>query len=216
MAGRLVMGFVVAGTLQLTGINAVMNYAPTIMSNLGLQSLVGNFVVMLWNFVTTIASIPLASIFTMRQLFLTGSLITSACCLLLCGIPVYPGVSSSNVRNGVAITGIFIFIAFFEIGVGPCFYVLAQDLFPPSFRPKGASCTMLAQFILNVIINVCYPVATKNISGGASGDQNKGQAIAFIFFGCIGLCCFVLQIFFLHPWDERKGEEYDDNEDAKY
>lgn len=47
MAGRLIMGFVVAGTLQLTGINAVMNYAPTIMSNLGLQSLVGNFVVML-------------------------------------------------------------------------------------------------------------------------------------------------------------------------
>uniref|UniRef100_A0A0A9WMK2 Putative transport protein n=1 Tax=Lygus hesperus TaxID=30085 RepID=A0A0A9WMK2_LYGHE len=215
MTGPLLMGIVVAGTLQLTGINSIMNYAPTIMSNLGLDSLVGNFVVMLWNFVTTIASIPLASIFTMRQLFLVGSLITSSCCLLLCGIPVYPGVASSNVRNGVAITGILIFIAFFEIGVGPCFYVLAQDLFPASFRPKGSSATMLAQFIFNVLINVCYPIATKDISGGASGDQNKGQAIAFIFFGCIGLCCFALQIFFLHPWDGKKTNRCNESSNDK-
>lgn len=212
MIGPLAMGVVVAGTLQLTGINAVMNYAPTIMSNLGMAPLVGNMVVMAWNFVTTFAAIPLARVLTMRQLFLICSLVTSCACLFLCGIPVYPGVSSKNVKNGVAITGIAIFIAAFEFGVGPCFYVLSQDLFPRSFRPKGSSVVMVAQFIFNVIINVCYPIATENISGGPSGDQDKGQAIAFIFFGCIGLCCFVLQIFFLRTWEEstpRSGEDGD-------
>ncbi|KEG13045.1 putative hexose transporter [Trypanosoma grayi] len=73
MFGRLVMGVVTAGTLQLTGINAVMNYAPTIMSSLGMEALVGNFVVMFWNFVTSLVAIPLASFFTMRQLFLGAS-----------------------------------------------------------------------------------------------------------------------------------------------
>ncbi|EPY19283.1 lmgt2 [Strigomonas culicis] len=203
MIGPLLMGFIVAGTLQLTGINAIMNYAPTIMQSLGLAPLVGNFVVMVWNFVTTIFSIPLASVFTMRQLFLACSLITSVMCLLMCGIPVFPGIThKTEAKNGVAITGILIFIGAFEMGVGPCFYVLAQDLFPKSFRPTGASATNVAQFVFNVIINVCYPIATEALSGGASGNQDKGQAIAFIFFGCIGLVCFVFQCLFLKPWDE--------------
>ncbi|CCW70042.1 unnamed protein product [Phytomonas sp. Hart1] len=206
MSFRIFMGVMVAGTLQLTGINAVMNYAPTIMSSFSLAALVGNFIVMLWNFVTTIISIPLASVLTMRQLFLACSFLTSVCCLLLCGIPVYPGVASTNVKNGVAITGILLFIAFFEFGVGPCFYVLSQDMFPPSFRPKGASFTMVAQFIFNIIINLCYPILTEKISGGPSGDQDKGQAVAFIFFGCIGIVCFVVEFFFLHPWDDSVDE----------
>lgn len=208
MTGPLLVGIIVAGTLQLTGINAVMNYAPTIMGSLGLDPLVGNFIVMLWNFVTTIVSVPLASVFSMRTMFLGGSIVTSVCCLFLCGIPVYPGVTPTKAaKNGVAITGILIFIAAFEMGVGPCFYVLAQDLFPQSFRPKGASVTMVAQFVFNVIINVCYPIATEKMSGGPSGNQDKGQAIAFIFFGSIGIVCFVVQIFFLFPWDDSMDSD---------
>ncbi|EPY31249.1 glucose transporter, lmgt2 [Angomonas deanei] len=203
MTGQLLVAAVVAGTLQLTGINAVMNYAPTIMGSLGLAPLLGNFIVMVWNFVTTIASVPLASVFSMRQLFVTCSLITSCMCLFLCGIPVYPGITTKQAKNGVAITGILIFIAAFEIGVGPCFYVLAQDLFPKSFRPKGASFTNVVQFVFNVIINVFYPIATEKFSGGPSGNPDKGQAIAFIFFGGVGLLCFVVQVFFLHPWEEK-------------
>ncbi|KAF8290848.1 hexose transporter [Trypanosoma cruzi] len=99
------------------------------MGNLGMVPLVGNFVVMAWNFVTTLVSIPLARVLTMRQLFLGASLVASVSCLLLCGVPVYPGVADKNVKNGVAITGIAVFIAAFEIGLGPCFFVLAQELF---------------------------------------------------------------------------------------
>lgn len=208
MLGPLLMGVVVAGTLQLTGINAVMNYAPRIMSNLGLESLVGNFVVMAWNFVTTLVAIPLASLFTMRQLFLGASLAAAASCLLLCGIPVYPGVvSNTSVKNGIAITGIAGFIAAFEFGVGPCFFVLAQDLFPPSFRPKGSSFVIMMQFVFNIFINIFYPIATEAASGGPSGNPDKGQAVAFIFFGTIGLVCFVLQVFFMFPWDDQSRQK---------
>ncbi|XQJ32106.1 glucose transporter 2 [Leishmania guyanensis] len=219
MIPRLLMGCVMAGTLQLTGINAVMNYAPTIMGSLGLAPLVGNFVVMLWNFVTTLASIPLSYVFTMRQLFLFGSIFTSCMCLFMCGIPVYPGVSKKlEVKNGVAITGILLFILGFEVCVGPCYYVLTQDMFPASFRPRGASVTQVVQFIFNLVINVCYPIATEGISGGPSGNQDKGQAVAFIFFGCLGIICFVIQVFFLHPWDEerdgkKKGSQLQEKEE---
>ncbi|ORC85098.1 hexose transporter [Trypanosoma theileri] len=156
MIGPLVMGSVTAGTLQLTGINAVMNYAPTIMSNLGMEPLVGNFVVMMWNFVTALVSIPLASYFTMRQLFISSSLTASLSCLFLCGVPVYPGVASTSAKNGVAITGIAVFIAAFEFGIGPCFFVLAQDLFPRSFRPKGSSFVMVVQLVFwELVERIC-------------------------------------------------------------
>lgn len=209
MAGPLFLGMVASGTSQMTGVNAVMNYAPTMMDSLGMAPLVGNLVVMAVNFVMTLGSIPLASHFSMRTMFLWGSAVCSVSCLLLCGVPVYPGVASENVKDGVAITGILIFITAFELGVGPCFYVLSQDLYPPSFRPKGASWTMFIQFLFNLIINVFYPIATKAVSGGPSGNQNKGQAVAFMFFGAIGVVCFVLQVFFLFPWEDPK--EYTDD-----
>ncbi|EAN78250.1 hexose transporter [Trypanosoma brucei brucei TREU927] len=209
MLWPLFMGAVTAGTLQLTGINAVMNYAPKITENLGMDPSLGNFLVMAWNFVTSLAAIPLASRFTMRQMFITCSFVASCMCLFLCGIPVFPGVAEEKVKNGVATTGIALFIAAFEFGVGSCFFVLAQDLFPPSFRPKGGSFVVMMQFIFNILINLLYPITTEAISGGPTANQDKGQAVAFILFGLIGLICSVLQFFYLYPYDANQDHEND-------
>ncbi|CAC9529732.1 glucose_transporter/membrane_transporter_D2_-_putative [Leishmania infantum] len=200
---------------QLTGINANMNFAPTIMSNLGLQPLVGNIIVMAWNMLATFCVIPLSRRFSMRTLFLFCAFVGSLCCVFLGGIPVYPGVTKSDKAiSGIAITGIAIFIALYEMGVGPCFYVLAVDVFPESFRPIGSSITVGVMFIFNLIINICYPIATEGISGGPSGNPNKGQAVAFIFFGCIGVVACVIEYFFLQPWVEPEAKMTDDLDGA--
>ncbi|KPA73795.1 glucose transporter lmgt3 [Leptomonas pyrrhocoris] len=203
MLPRLMMGTVIACTLQMTGINAINNFAPTIMGNLGVAPLVGNFIVIAWNLVTAIASFPLVSRFSMRRLFLTGALFISCMCMFLCGIPVYPGVTKSTpAKHGVAIAGILLFVMGYELAVAPCYFVLTQDLFPPSFRPRGASWTQVSMYIFNVIINVCFPIAVEDLSGGPSGNQDKGESIVFMFFGGIGLICLVLEYCFLHPWED--------------
>ena len=208
MVGPLLIGVVMGCTLQLTGINANMNYAPTIMGNLGLDALVGNIIVMAWNSATSFLVIPLSKKFTMRTLFLFCTGVGSLCCVFLSGIPVYPGVTKSEKAvNGIAITGIAIFIALYEMGVGPCFFVLAVDVFPESFRPIGSSITVGVMMAFNLVINICYPIATEGMSGGPSGNQDKGQSIAFIFFGCIGVVTVVIEYFFLHPWEERTAAE---------
>lgn len=204
MLGPVLIGVAMGCTLQLTGINANMNYAPTIMSNLGLDALVGNIIVLGWNSVTAFGVIPLSKKFSMRTLFLFCTLIGSLCCLFLSGIPVYPGVTKVKAaKEAIAIVGIALFIMSYEFGIGPCFFVLAVDVFPPSFRPIGSSITTGVMFALNLIINICYPIATEGISGGPSGNQDKGQSIAFIFFGCIGLVTVVIEFFFLHPWKDE-------------
>ncbi|KPI82846.1 putative transport protein [Leptomonas seymouri] len=207
MFPRLMMGTVIACTLQMTGINAINNYAPTIMGSLGVAPLVGNFIVIAWNLVTAIASFPLIARFSMRRLFLIGSLFISCMCICLCGLPVYPGVvKSTPVKHGVGITGILLFVMGYELAVGPCYFVLTQDLFPPSFRPRGSSWTQVSMYIFNVIINVCFPIAVEELSGGPSGNQDKGESIVFFFFGGVGLSCLVLEYFFLHPWKDEPVE----------
>ncbi|CBZ29825.1 glucose transporter/membrane transporter D2,putative [Leishmania mexicana MHOM/GT/2001/U1103] len=215
MIGPILNGVAMGCVTQLTGINANMNFAPTIMSNLGLQPLVGNIIVMAWNMLATFCVIPLSRRFSMRTLFLFCGFVGSLCCVFLGGIPVYPGVTKSDKAvSGIAITGIAIFIALYEMGVGPCFYVLAVDVFPESFRPIGSSITVGVMFIFNLIINICYPIATEGISGGPSGNPNKGQAVAFIFFGCIGVVACVIEYFFLQPWEELEAKIADDLDGA--
>eukprot|EP00658_Telonema_sp_P-2_P081904 TRINITY_DN8514_c0_g2_i1.p1 TRINITY_DN8514_c0_g2~~TRINITY_DN8514_c0_g2_i1.p1 ORF type:complete len:289 (-),score=75.79 TRINITY_DN8514_c0_g2_i1:239-1105(-) len=190
---------------QMTGINAIMSYAPIITSSMGLRPLMGNFVVMLWNFITTILSVPLSSRLTMRQMYIGGSIVASLAQFVV-GIPMYPGLASDTVVQVFAGLGIFIFILAFECGMGPAFYVLCQQLFPNTFRPKGSSFTITIQFIFNIIINVCFPIAVQNLSGGPSGNQNMGMSLVFMFFGTTGLLSWVVLYFFLHPFKTTSEE----------
>ncbi|KPA77850.1 glucose transporter lmgt1 [Leptomonas pyrrhocoris] len=206
MMGPLIMSVVLNCTMRLTGFNAILNFAPSIMGGLGLAPLVGNTIMTVFNFTGTLVAIPLDSFFSIRSIFLFGSCFISCMCLFLCGLPVYPGVASASVTNGCAITGISVFIFGFEVFVGPSFYVLCQEIFPPSFRPRGNSFAQLWQFIINLVINVCYPIAAERFSGGPEGDQHKGQAILFIFFGAVGLICFVIELLFLRLWEEETRE----------
>lgn len=216
MIPRLLVGVTMAATLQLTGFNAVLNFAPTIMGEIGMQPFVGNVLVMGWTAATTVVSIPLASAVSMRTLFLWSCLGASLSCIFLCGIPVWPDVASSSVKNSVGIIGILLYICLFEFGVGPSFYVLSQEIFPKRFRPKGSSFNNLVQFFFTILINGFYPTATTAASGGPAGNQNRGQAVAFIFFGVVGIICFTILFFFMHPWEDgissQPSSVYEDNQ----
>lgn len=204
---QLIVAVVLSAAMQLTGINAIMNYAPKITKAAGFPPLLGNFIVMLWNFVTTLASIPISKKFSFRQMYLIATFVASIACLF-CGIPVLPGVlNDETVKHIMVGIGILLFIAAFEIGMGPPFYVLAQEVFPRTFRSKGASFTLATQFIFNIVINVCFPICQQAFSGGPDGNQDKGLAILFMFFGGTGLAAAVFLTKFLRPVDEQGYSE---------
>ena len=199
MTGPLLIAVALSVAQQMTGINAIMSYAPTITTAMGLRPMLGNCIIMLWNFVTSIIAVPISSRVSMRQMYICGALVASLSQFLV-GIPMYPGVSSDIAVQVCAGIGIFVFILAFECGMGPAFYVLCQQLFPHTFRPKGSAFTISVQFIFNIIINVCFPIAVEGLSGGASKDQNKGMSIVFLFFGGCGLISWAVLYFFLFPF----------------
>ena len=201
----LMAGVVLSLAQQFTGINAIMTYAPSITKSMGLKPMIGNVVVMTWNFLTALVSIPLASRWSMRRMFLVGTLVASLSCLCT-GIPVYPGVTTKETHEVLVGFGIMLFIAAFEIGMGPSYYILAQTLFPESFRSKGCGWTLMVSGLFVCIITVCFPIAVTNLSGGPSGNQDKGMGIAFIFFGVVDLLSWVILIKTLHPHGSNEYE----------
>lgn len=176
-----------------------MNYAPEITKSAGFTPLVGNFVVMLWNFLTSIVAIPCATRFPPRNLYIVGTLIASLACLLN-GIPVYPGLlEDDELRHVLSGSGILIFIAAFQIAMGPVFYMLCVELFPLKYRARGCAFTNFTQYVMNIMVNFGYPVIVVALSGGLDANQDKGQAMMFIFFGFVGLISVPPMITFLYP-----------------
>ncbi|KAL7710342.1 hexose transporter [Lotmaria passim] len=208
MLPRLLVGVVVAGIVQLTGINAFMNYAPTITGNVGFDPMVGNIVLNIWNVFSAACSLVILALTSnLRAVFLFGTTAASVACVVM-GIVTMPGVvSSDKARNGVSIAAIAVYLLVFQSCIGCSFYPLAQEMFPLSFRPRGSSVMQTFQVVFAFIISVFFPIAKEGLSGGASGNQNKGVAIIYLFFAVIGFVGLVVVFFFLQPWtaeDERK------------
>ncbi|KAK7199436.1 Sugar transporter family [Novymonas esmeraldas] len=211
MTPRLLVGVAIAGVVQLTGITSFMNYAPTITGNVGFDPMVGNIVLNVWNVFSAACSlIILAMTGNLRAVFLFGTAAASAACIVM-GIVAMPNVvKSDKARNGVSITALAVYLLVFQSCIGCSFYPLSQELFPLSFRPRGSSVMQTFQTVFAFVISVFFPIATEGLSGGPSGNQNKGLAIVFLFFGVIGFVGLVVVFFFLHPWtadDERRYRE---------
>lgn len=211
MAGRLLVGVAVAAVVQLTGISAFSNYAPTITSNVGLNSLVGTMLIQAWNtFSASMCLVILGFTNNLRLVMLTGTAIAGAACIVL-GILVLPGVINDNtVRNGISIAAIAVYILSFQSCIAAAFYSLAQEMFPLSFRPRGSSFVTMMVMLFSFLISVFFPIALEGLSGGASGNQNKGMGIIMIFFGVVAFIGFVVMFLFLQPWtaaDEKQALE---------
>lgn len=190
---------------QMTGMNAIMNYAPSITAAAGLEPLQGNFYVMLWNSFTSALSIPFAQKFERRKIYL-GTMILGFFSSLCAGIGSHPDWLPEDTRHVLSAVGIAFFIMAFELGLGPIFFILATELFPPNFVQTGSSFTNAFNLLLNSILNFGFPVAVVALSGGVSENQDKGTSSVFFIFAGIGLFSFMFLVRNLQPW---KPEGYD-------
>lgn len=184
---------------QWTGINAFMNYSPMIAESVGLNPLQGNFAVLTWFFVSGLLAIALSNRWSLRRMFLVALGIAAVSCLLT-GIALLPHVLTSlPLRAALSCIGTLGFILSFSAGLGPAFFVIVQEVFPSEFRSRGTSFANMMQFVLNLFVNVGFPIAASFISGGPSGDQNLGLGVMFIIFGVIGGCSLGFLVPFLQP-----------------
>merc|ERR1712137_343376 len=180
------LGIVLAATLQLTGINAVLYYAPAIFENAGFEgasaSLIATLAVGVWNFLSTFVAIFLVDRVGRRPLLLTGLAIMVVSLVILGFIFQF---LSGTVSGVASIIFLFIFIIGFEMGIGSLFWPLLTETFDDEFKDAGASLMNVVQWTFNIILTAVFPSLLNLLS----------QAIVFWMFCVVGIICFVYLFF---------------------
>ena len=189
------LAFLLAAGNQLTGINAIMYYAPRIFEDAGFQSLalvltiavVSTtaeriespqylraaqirmrlfFQVGTWNVLATLLSIPLLKHLGRRTMLLIAHSIMAAGLALI----TFAYAFIPHNRAIPSIFAIILFILGFEVGPGPLFFVIASDSFPQSVLHAGLSLTNQLAWLCNILITFLFPLLSTAIgSAGTFG-----------------------------------------------
>lgn len=184
---------------QITGINTVIYFAPTIFGFAGLQSAQASIAatagVGLVNLVFTIVSVFLVDRLGRRPLLLISTVGMTLSIGALGVVFALVGGSSSGGSNLLGIlTGISLmgYIASFAIGMGPIFWLMIAEIYPLQIRGTAMSVATVANWASNWLMAATFLGLVGLI----------GQSGTFIGFAVVGALAF---LFVLKLVPETKG-----------
>ncbi|HEY4782179.1 MAG TPA: MFS transporter [Chthoniobacterales bacterium] len=141
---------------QITGINTVIYYAPTIFQQAGFQSAEGSIIatagVGLVNVLVTVISIPLLDRVGRRPLLL-ASLGGMSLSLAALGLGFAVG---GTALKWIGVLSLAVYIASFAIGLGPVFWLLISEIFPLQIRGQAASVATMANWLSNFLVSLTF------------------------------------------------------------
>ncbi|MFD6533710.1 MFS transporter [Streptomyces sp. NPDC060184] len=156
----LVIGVTLAAVQQFGGINSIIYYAPSIMARAGLpagNSIQYSVVIGVINVVMTVAAIPLIDRLGRRPLLLF-SLAGMAASLVVLGVAM--ALPSGPLPHLLALVCMVAYVGSFAVGLGPVFWILAAELFPPDARARGGALCALVNWAANFVVGQLFlPVA---------------------------------------------------------
>ena len=198
----LVIGIGLAMFQQITGINTVIYFAPTIFQSAGLSSAATSILatagVGAVNVIMTIVSIRLIDRLGRRQL-LFWSLAGMAVTLFVLSGAFHIGLSGQ--LAWVAVASVAAYVGFFAIGLGPIFWLLIAEIFPLALRGRAMSLATVANWGFNLIVAATF----LNLVGAL------GSAGAFLVYAILS----VAALFFIALMvPETKGRSLEQIEDA--
>ncbi|MBN3035384.1 MAG: sugar porter family MFS transporter [Bacteroidales bacterium] len=166
---------------QLTGINAILYYAPRIFEATGISTdsaFLQAVAVGMTNMVFTVLAMTIIDRFGRKTLLLTGSA-GMAACLALVGFSFATGPAAGP---GVLVF-ILCFIAFFAFSQGAVIWVFLSEVFPNSIRAKGQALGTFTHWLMAAAVSWTFPAITGLL----------GPATVFCFFGTM----MILQLLFV-------------------
>ncbi|WP_163859713.1 sugar porter family MFS transporter [Paenibacillus elgii] len=193
----LLVGVVLAVLQQVTGINAIMYYAPEIFKQAGAgtnASLVQTILVGLINFLFTILALWLIDKAGRKALLLVGSALMTVS-LLVIGIAFHSGHTSGP----LVLVFILVYVAAFAISLGPVVWVLLSEIFPNRIRGRATAIASMSLWAADYIVSQSFPPML----------NTAGPAMTFWIFGVLSL------VTFLFTWrvvPETKGKSLEEIE----
>lgn len=177
---------------QVSGINAVIYYAPTIMSHAGfdgastqLAATVGIGIV---NVLMTIVAMFVVDRFGRRPLLILG-FIGATFSLAVIAYAMQPDRPD---LAPVGLAGLFAYIAFFAVSLGPLPWLYMSELFPLALRSRGMAMASVANWSCNFIVVFSFPVVVAQFGAPAT-------------FALFGIFCAIGAVFSWIYAPETKG-----------
>ena len=143
---------------QLSGINTIMYYAPTIYQHAGFVGAQGQILASLANgiafILSTVLGIWVVDRLGRRKLFFLG-FIGMIVCLFIIGI-AYQNIFPKNEVRILALLAVIGYIICFGISLGPLSYLMMSELFPLNVRATGMAVASCSNWGFNVLVSSTF------------------------------------------------------------
>jgi MFS transporter, SP family, galactose:H+ symporter len=197
----MIVGVGLAIAQQITGINTVIYYAPTIFKAAGMSSasvaILASVGVGLVNVLLTLVAMQLIDRVGRRPLLLI-SLAGMALSLFVLGLAFsLPQLSGS--LGWIAVASLMIYVGSFAVGLGPVFWLILSEIYPLRIRGRAMSIGTAANWIVNLIVALSFLTLT----------QVLGRPATFWLYGVVSIGAWLFA-FFLVP--ETKGKSLEEIE----
>ena len=158
----MMIGFLLAVLVQVSGINTIVDYAPKILLAAGVEinnALLQTSFVGFINFVFTFVAILFIDKAGRRTLYLIGSM-GMVITLLMLAVSFY-----LKMEGIFTLICILMFIAFFASCIGPVFWTLVSEIFPNRIRGKALAFASFTQWIFNFLVVLLFPHFLASVGG---------------------------------------------------
>ncbi len=177
----ILIGSIISGLQQFTGINAVLYYGADIFEKaLGFSQedvLAQQILLAGVNVAFTFLAMFTVDKWGRKPLVITGSVGMMVGFLML-------GITIMNNQVGlISLIGILLFIGSFAMSMGPIVWVILSEMFPNSIRSIAMSIAVAVQWASNYIVSQSFPIVVEsevNVDGIWNGSLPYFLFIAFI------------------------------------
>jgi len=187
----LLIGLLLPLFSQFSGINAIIYYGPSILSNAGISlnnSLLSQVIFGAANMLFTLVAVWKVDSAGRRPLYLAGT--AGAAISLLCTGICFALGATNTIWLLVCVLS---FLACFAFSIGPLKFVVAAEIFPNKIRGRAMAISIMVMWIADTIVGQLTPVLLKVI--GTAGT-----------FWCFAAFCAIAFITVYKLLPETKGK----------
>lgn len=210
----LIIGVGIMLVQQLTGINTIIYYSPTIFEMAGFGAEAGDPVynailpslpIGFVNVLFTIVSIYLVDRWGRKPLLYLG-LIGMVVALIALGIGFTFHGSIGGALKWISFVSMIIYIPFFAISLGPIAWLLISEVYPTKIRGLGMSIATMVNWVANFLVANTFLSLGRAVTGEMAHPAGEGTLVnpggAFFIYAVIG----IIGLIFVYSYiPETKG-----------
>ena len=185
----ILLAFAIAAFNQLSGINAILYYAPDIFRSAGAgdnAAALESVIIGLVNLIVTMAALTVIDKIGRRKLMIVGSIGYLVSLGVLAGVFFAYEGQFSGFSSVLVLGGLVVFIAAHAFGQGSVIWVFISEIFPNRIRGRGQSLGSLTHWVFAAVVSAIFPAIAAALGGG--------MAFSLFFVCMVGQLVWVLKV----------------------